>query len=202
MRRFSALCLFATFLFASPGSVLGQDVVGTAIVNGKKIQILENFTWQFDDRLADSCFVVTAGMDFCGKPAGWKRVVAKAPQITAKFVQDGRNYAFFISEAIGTEDGFTLDTLAAGVIENAANGMGVAPSDVPIFHSRESDFYGKRARTIAMQVKLQNVFFVFINTFWIEEKRSRQVFTYTYGDKLKESDWDLHKQVTGSLSFS
>jgi len=141
-------------------------------------------------------------MDFCGKPAGWKRIVAKDPEVTASFEQDGRKYAFFISEPIGREDGFTLDTVAAGIIANAASGMGIAPSDVPIFDSRESDFYDKRARTIAMQVKFRNYYFIFINTFWVEDKRSRQVYTYTFGDKLRETDWDLHKQVTGSLSFS
>ena len=96
----------------------------------------------------------------------------------------------------------TLDALAKGVTGNVANGMSVAPEDVPIFETRDGDFYGKRARTIALQAKLGGVLFVFINTFWVEEKQSRQVFTYTFGDSLRESDWALHNQVTGSLSFS
>lgn len=202
MRRLLIAALVSSAAFSSPVTAVAQDVIGSAVVNGKKIQILEDFTWQFEDRLAESCFLVTAGLDFCGKPAGWGRISNKPPQIAGAFEQGGRNYAFFVSEPVGRAEGITLDALAKGVVGNLANGMGVTPADVPIFDTKDGEFYGQRVRTIAMQAKLQGVVFVFINTFWVEENRSGQVFTYTFGDNLRESDGLLHSQVTGSLSFS
>ena len=186
----------------APAALLAQDVIGTAIVGGRKIQILSDNTWQFEDQLGAPCFVIDADLSFCGRPSGWSLLGNKPPQITAAFERNRSDYAFFVTEAAGSSVGMSLDFLGEAVIGNVANGMGVSPADVPVFFSESVEFYGKPARRVALQAKLNGVFFIFINTYWVEANKAGQVFTYTFGDQLRDSDVALHKQVVSSLSFA
>ncbi len=178
-----------------------QDVIGTSIVGGKKIEILSDNTWRFQDRLGESCFLVGATMEFCGQNANWRPLANKAPQITAAFERESKDFAFFIVEQIGRSSGMNLDAIGRAIVENVANGMGETAAEVPVFLSEDVSIYGKAARRVALQARLDGVFFVLINTAWLEDDRSGQIFTYSYGDQIRPSDIALHEQVVGSVVF-
>lgn len=199
MRRFlMAIAALAMFL---PAESRAEDVIGSGAVNGRKVEIMRNFTWRFADQASDACFVVDAHIDFCGASAGWGVMGNNPANITAAFIKNEREYAFFIAENAGGVNGLSLDSLEKVVVQNLATAMGIGRLNVPIFETRSPDFYGKNARSIAALVRLDGAEFVLINTFWVDDGRNGQMFTYTYGSDLRESDWVLHNQVTGSISF-
>lgn len=199
MRRF--LFAIASLICLLPGEGRAADVIGTGAVDGRKIEILRNFTWRFADQTSDACFLVDARIDFCGASEGWEVLENNPGNITAAFVKEGPGYAFFIAENAGGVDGLSLDSVEKVVVQNLATAMGIGRLDVPIFETRTPDFYEKNARTIAARVFLDGSDFVFINTFWVDDESNGQVFTYAFGSELRESDWALHNEVTGLVSF-
>ena len=50
---------------------MAQGVVGTGVVDGRRVELLDDRSWRFVGPEDEGCWAVTARVSFCGDPATW-----------------------------------------------------------------------------------------------------------------------------------
>jgi hypothetical protein len=175
--------LILGLLFASP--IFAQDVLGTAVINGRSIEIMDDGTWAYaapgaaaDPSLAD-CFTVSQAYAFCGKTAGWFVAQKLSPAAAASFQRDDRNYGMVISESIGIDDGISLDFMERALVANAAIAAGLTEADITMFSKTPVTVFEQDGLQMVYGLRVQGLNVVYANTVFLRAKETTQFLTYT-----------------------
>ncbi|MEM9757566.1 MAG: hypothetical protein AAF914_16300, partial [Pseudomonadota bacterium] len=175
--------LFALFLIL-PGLAAAQTVIGTAVVDGREIEILSNNTWRFatPNPSAAGCTLVRDPVSFCGDPTRFQLLpVATSPVVTAQYQVDDRTYAMIIVEGLGRADGINLRSFRESVLLNAAAAFGNTPADIPILDTYEITVEGERHEGIAFSGSVSGLSITYYVTLVLQDRNAIQLITYVIG---------------------
>jgi hypothetical protein len=201
-KSFSLLLIYLMVLaFGGLGSATAQTLVGTAIVGGKKVELLSDNSWRYADTEQGACRSVHLQVLFCAPQGDWKKIKAPSSEITAAFSKDDRNYLMFIVEEIGSDLGVTQEVLRQTVIENAAFGAGIDPANVPILELNPAEVGGQAGETAVYAVTLGGLPVVIANTMVIRPDLTVQVVQYTIGKEYKDAQKRLVQQILDEVKI-
>jgi hypothetical protein len=201
--RLIIVCLSAV-LFFSPVLLQAQEKVGTALVDGKKIELYSDRTWNYADRTVAKdagCAPVRSGVEFCGSELGWKLTKSDDPDISAQYRLDDKNYGLFIVEDVGTADGLNLEFMRTAAISNFADAAGISEVNVTVFGVEAASVDGFSGETVLYGGKFNGLNIVFSNTIVIQENRSVQTATYTVGETPTEKSKALHQEFVAKTKL-
>ncbi|MCP5072418.1 MAG: hypothetical protein GY947_03880 [Rhodobacteraceae bacterium] len=200
MKRLIGLVI-AFSLFATTGGN-AQQVVSRGIVDGKKIEILADFTWRYESPSASGCKRLHSKLEFCGDPEFWRSSTPPSPEILAQYRHDDRNYAQVILEDLGSDDNVNAEFMRGAVIENAAAATGGTTDDVAILDVVEMTFNGQPAETVVYHVKINGLDVVFANTIVISKRTTLQAMTFSVASTYTDEQRRLLDRFLSKLKLS
>ncbi len=180
--------LAAIILLALPVSAQNSDVVGTAVLGGKRVELLSDRTWRFADeaQAEGPCVPINTVLTFCGSIIDWRPVDTTGTEFTRLFRQDSRTYGGIIYEEVGAAEGMDLEFMRNIIIENAAMGTGVQAQDIPIFGVQAVEVDGHPAETIIYGANFNGLDIIYLNTIVNSENHNVQFVVWTIGNTLTE----------------
>lgn len=167
-----------------------QNVAGVAVIDGKRVELLDDQTWRYADTGAnpsDACRTLNPVVDFCGL-LDWTPTNVPSPDFLAAYRLNDRSYGGLIFEALGTEAGVTSELLRKIVISFAANAAGIPESQLPILEVRESEVDGQTTETMTYTFKINNLPVVYQNTFFISRNATIQFIVWTIGEGYSDAE--------------
>ena len=186
-------------LFAS--GVSSQEVVGTAIISGKPIEILGDQTWRYKapkKSLLSSCDALKLSVYFCNDKK-WK-LAKPTGDISHMYEVDGRTYVIFIIEPLGSNDGVTAEFMADVALEYAAGDAGV--ENVSQHFSRYQDILGRSVLSLGYTANLSGMNFTFLNNIFVTETVTVQAAIYVIGSKITDDQKRLNDILLNSVFFN
>lgn len=183
--------------------MIAKEIIGTAIINGERIQIFDDNTWKFtgNNRSSDEdCDLIKHELYFCNN-LSWIKVPNVQDPITAQYNVNDRTYSMFIVERMGTSDGVSRDIMADVALENAANAAGVNVSDIPQHYVRDERVNGYDYLTIAYSAALSGMQFTFINNIFVLENLTVQATIYTLGNEVSDSLLENNANLVKAMDF-
>ena len=183
MRSLAALilCLGLTPAFAEDAKV-----IGTAVLGGKRVELLNDNTWrfaEFGDEEA-GCVPINSILSFCGTIFDWRPVDTAGTEFLRQFQHDSRTHAGILYEEVGAADGMDMDFMRNAVIENAAMGTGVRPEEIPIHAATVGEVDGQPSETITYGATFNGLDFVYQNTIVNSEHHNLQFVVWSVGDTV------------------
>lgn len=181
---------------------LAQEIVGSANINGRTIEILNNQTWRYkspQNQNSSDCETLKSGVLFCNIN-NWK-VSSSSGDISHMYMIDDRTYLMFIIEGFGSEDGVTKNYMAQVAIDHAAEGGNTTSENIIQHFSRDSTINGNDFLTIAYTAKLSDIDFTFVNNLYVGEKVTVQAAIYTIGSQVSEKLIRLSETLSKNLTF-
>ena len=182
----------AISLILLPGITQAQDVVGSAIVDGRVITLFEDNTWEYTAPSEPDCSPIARGVEFCGRGSGWTATTPPNADIVAAYRYDDRHYGQMIIEEIGEEDGLTAAFMRDAVIQNAAVTTGLRPSEIPVIETYRSRVSGGSIETVVYSLNVDGLAVVFANSIRTAPRRTMQLMTYGIENEYTERHRDLH----------
>ena len=185
-------------LFAS--AVSSQQVVGSAIISGKPIEILDDQTWRYKTSkkpLLSSCDALKLGVYFCNDKK-WKSVKPTG-DVSHMYEVDGRTYVIFIIEPMGSNDGVTSEFMAEVALEYAAGDAGV--ENVPQHFSGYQDVLGRSVLSLGYTANVSGLNFTFLNNIFVTEKVTVQAAIYVIGSEITDDQKRLNDILLNSVFF-
>lgn len=194
-------CLILAACGASLSPALAQSKVGSAMVDGRVVDLFEDNSWQFRDGTADApCETISDGVEFCDPQKRWKLVGRNEGEIAAQYRFSDTLYGMFITEEIGSDDGLTLEVMREAVLVNAAGQSAMSADDIVVLDVDDSDFQGRSATTMTYIAPVNNMQLTMRNTIVSMPHRTVQLVTYGIGkattDKLSDHHADFVSLVT------
>ena len=170
---------------ALTGSIASaQEVVGTAVVEGRTVELFDDGTWAARDA-DENCEALTPHLSFCGDTAVWVPQPPPGPAINAQYARTSVIFAQYVSEPLGLEIGVDMATMEDAVRNNAAAAMGVDPSTVIFEIDRKTRVDGFDARTVGFAYQLGGFDFYMLNTFGVGETFSFQIMSFEGNTQVK-----------------
>jgi hypothetical protein len=193
--------LFAACLMLCSGNAWAQSVVGRTVIGGQRVELLDDNTWRFAESSATpaGCHDLREGVSFCGAAEQWQRITNAPPQLTAQYRFDDKTYGQFVIEAVGTSSGMTLDGVREMVIGYAAQASQASPGDIPVLDNFAQIVDGHDGDTIVYAATISGMKLVFANTIVVEDARTIQAMTYTFGETYTEEHRNLHTEFIGEI---
>jgi len=193
----------AAFLICIAFSVQAQNRVGSAVVDGKIVDLFSDNSWVFRDKEAplDQCEPIGRKVQFCDDENTWIRVRSEDPDISAQYRFDDRHYAMFILEELGTRDGLTTTAMRNAILENAASAAGISAAEVLVHDIRTDRIDGHLAATIVYAATVNNLPVIFINSFVSEERHTTQAVTYSINEMPTDTHFELHSKFLSSIKL-
>ena len=163
---YTAILSLSLIMLSTP--ILAQEIVGSANINGRTIEILNNQTWRYkspQNQNSSDCETLKSGVLFCNIN-NWK-VSSSSGDISHMYMIDDRTYLMFIIEGFGSEDGVTKNYMAQVAIDHAAEGGNTTSENIIQHFSRDSTINGNDFLTIAYTAKLSDIAFTFVNNLYV-----------------------------------
>jgi len=199
---FMKKCIISFLIIIVPCIVSAQSKVGTAVVNGSIVDLFSDNTWRFRDEEPRECEKIKLGVSFCDESAIWTRLDNEGPEISAMYNYDDRNYAMFIIEAMGSDDGVNLELMRKIAIENFADGAEISANNVTIFDTYDRKLLSRQATTVEYGGKISGMSLIFYNTIVVEDQRTIQLATYAIGQAPTEQARSLHESFLKNVRIS
>lgn len=188
-----SLAIVATMAVFVPDDLIAQEKVGTAFVDGQRVELFADGSWRYSGpSVSNGCITIKLNVDFCGQEFGWRQTKNNDPEITAIFMFNDRNHGLFIIEQLGLVDGVSSEFMMLTAIENFASGSGVRAEDIVVFSVEDGMFNDLPSATITYGGALENINVIFRNTIVIDENLTMQAATYTIGAEVTDSFERLH----------
>lgn len=183
-----------------PVAATAQSVVGTAIVNGERVELLSDHTWRPVVRSSGSgCIRLGGAFSACIGGTSWQAVPDNNPEIAALFRYDDTAYALVISESFGSSDGASHELMRRVVLQHAAEGSNTTMPQIPVLDVSETELLGQDAERIVYSVDFDGVEIVYVNTIMILPDRTFQFATYTLGQARAERFEPVHASFLATL---
>ena len=196
----AVILVLSLIMLSTP--TLAQQIVGTANINGRTIEILNNQTWRYkspQNQNSSDCENLKSGVLFCNIN-NWK-VSSASGDISHMYMIDDRTYLMFIIEGFGSEDGVTKNFMAQTAIEHAAAGGNTTSENIIQHFSRDTTTNGNDFLTIAYSAKISNIDLTFVNNIYVGEKVTVQAGIYTVGSQVSEKLITLSETLVKNLTF-
>ena len=196
----AVILVLSLIMLSTP--TLAQQIVGTANINGRTIEILNNQTWRYkslQNQNSSDCETLKSGVLFCNIN-NWK-VSSPSGDISHMYVIDDRTYLMFIIEGFGSEDGVTKNYMAQVAIDHAAAGGNTTSENIIQHFSRDTTTNGNDFLTIAYSAKISNIDLTFVNNIYVGEKVTVQAGIYTVGSQVSEKLITLSETLVKNLTF-
>ncbi|MDA8578290.1 hypothetical protein N9L08_05075 [Rhodobacteraceae bacterium] len=193
--------IFTLFLGLFASGVSSQEVVGSAIISGKTIEILDDQTWRYKTSkkpLLSSCDAFELGIHFCNDKK-WKSVEPTG-DVNHMYQVDGRTYVIFIIEPMGSNDGVTSEFMAEVALGYAAGDAGV--ENVPQHFSRYQDILGRSVLSLGYTANLSGMNFTFLNNIFVTETVTVQAAIYVIGSEITDDQEVLNDLLLNSVFFN
>ena len=180
--------LAALIMFALPLTAQSGEVVGTAVLGGKRVELLGDRTWRFADEVQAEgpCVPINTVLTFCGTIFDWRPVDTTGTEFIRLFRHDSRTYGGIIFEEVGSAEGMDLEFMRNIIIENAAMGTGVQPQDIPIHDVQAVEVDGHPAETVIYGATFNGLDIIYLNTIVNSENHNVQFVVWTIGDTLTD----------------
>lgn len=193
------IAIVATIFILVPSPSIAQEKVGTAFVDGQRVDLFSDRSWRYASSSGSAeCITIKANVDFCGQELGWRIMRNNDPEIDAHFILDDKNYGILIIENLGLSDGMTTEMMMSFVIENFAKATGIKVEDVVIFDVEEGVFSALPVATITYGGNYDGLNVIFKNTVIVNSNISVQVATYTIGPEVTDSFERLHNEFVSA----
>ena len=196
-----SLVLAATLV--APQVALAQEIVGRGAIKGQVVQLLDDGTWRYAPKggdVSDDCKPVDLGVDFCAGSLGWKRLTPpQGGQVAALYEIDARNYAQFVVEDLGTDDGLTPEFMRQAVLGNAKMGAGSKPVVVEVLPATMAGLSGE---TVIFLANMNGLDLVFANSVFIEPKRTMQIMTFAAAREYKPEQAELQAALLANTKIT
>ena len=185
-------------------SLLYAEKVGTGIVDGKIIDIFDDFTWDYQNKNSSSlrCQSLDKSISFC-KDSDWEKMPNPlAGQLATFATKSGDEYGIIISEPFGILDGVKPSLMRDAIIFNLANATGIGEADIPILHLSEASFGGLDVERIALQGDLEGLKLTYVYTILIADSVTLQIITYSVSKDYGYKEAEIHESFLETLRIS
>lgn len=196
---FSAALCGGLMMFAAPA--LAQSIVGTAFVDGKRVDLFNNGTWDFSDTGDVSCQKIATTLSFCGNPFKWKPTGASNDDITAMFRADDLNYGMVIYEGLGLNSGMSRTQVQSIAQEYAAAASQMSVSQVPVFGIVPVTVADHDTETLYYAASIDGLHIVYANTVLVGASDTAQIVTYEIADDINDAFKIRHKDFLDSFKI-
>ncbi len=194
--------LAATTMALSFGSpVLASEILGTSIVDGRKVEILSDGTWRFSEPLPEDCQSLTSQLLLCATDSKWTKVAPATADITAQFRHNDTTYGLIIVEDIGAKQGLTNELMREIVLDNAAAAIGFDRDDVSVVSVDDTQLFGKPAETLSYFMEIDGLPVLYRNTVLIDADQTVQALTYEVARELTTEHKSLHTEYLQELRW-
>lgn len=197
--------LLALMLALMAGPVSAQDVVGTAVIGGKRVELLNDNTWRYFDAGAeteDGCVPIDDRLSFCGSILNWRPLSTAGTEFIRQFRHSDRVYAGIIHERLGANDGVDAGFMRNAIIENAASFTGVRPEEIPIHGIDELEVDGQAGETIIYGAVFEGLDIVYQNTLVNGADFNLQFVVWSIGKDLSDEARDMNASFLRSIRIS
>lgn len=167
------------------------EKLATTVVNGRKVNIYSDKTWEYQDDLQGSCENLDAHVSFCSNDT-WAKTQKSDPAQLAQFINNKDQYGIIVSEGIGLADGVNLEMLIDAALSNMANASGLNKSDIPVLNISDVEFEGMRSSRVAISAEYQGMSVMLTYTMSVAD-RAYQLITYRVGKNYGSIDETLHQ---------
>jgi hypothetical protein len=182
-----------------------QDVIGTSVIGGKRIEILSDNTWRYSDfdRKGDGpCVPIDNRLTFCGSILDWRPMNTTGTDFVRQFKHSERIYAGVIHENLGASDGVDNEYMRNIVIENVAMFTNVRPEEIPIFGVEPVEVDGTPAETIVYGAIFNGLDIVYQNTLINGDDFNLQFVVWSVGDQLSEDAVEMNANFLSSFRLT
>ena len=200
MFKLHSCIILALSLMILSAPISAQQVVGSASVKGRTIEVLDNQTWRYksnESQDLSACDTLKLGVSFCNINK-WN-VTTPTGAASHMYGIDDRTYLMFIIEGLGSKDGITKGTIAEIAIDFAAEGSNTTAESVVQHFSRNSIVNSNELLSIAYSVKMSNMDFTFLNNIYVGEQVTVQAVLYVVGSKVSEKQIALNETLVKNL---
>lgn len=192
--------VLALSILAAPVWAQEASVVGTAILGGKRVELMSDNTWRFSEiSAAKTCVPINTLLSFCGSTLTWTPTSAVGSDFTRLYRNGSRTYGGVIYEDIGSADGMDIEFMRNVVIENAAAFAGIAPGEVPIYGVEDVTVDDVPGETVMYGVNLGALKFVYQNTILNWDHHTMQFVVWTVGDELTDQAREMNADFLDSF---
>ncbi|MCY4005235.1 MAG: hypothetical protein OXE84_00170 [Rhodobacteraceae bacterium] len=157
-------CILALFLATLPAAA--QDILGTTLIQNKRVDLLSDFTWRYADTTT-LCTPdrVNAFITLCLPPSWESFSHPKEPGLVRTYFNEDLNaYVYVIHEDVGTNDAITPEFVRRAVLFNAATGAGVEEDAVVFLGVTDTTVAGHPAERLTYAVPIEGTPFTYHNT--------------------------------------
>ena len=187
-------------LICASGTAWAQEVVGTAVVEGEKVTLFADGTWEYATPTVGDCKVVARNLSFCGSPREWQRVSNAPAPLAAQYKRRGFEYGQMLVEDIGLDQGMNLKLMRDAALQNAGQASGQAPEDVLVLADDPIKVDGIDGATLAYLVEFRGTKVVFANTLLLTKEQTMQLQTYVVGaDRYSDKHQTLHAEFLDQI---
>lgn len=181
------------------------EVVGTAVLGSKRVELLNDNTWRYADVSDDSeagCVPINNRLGFCGSILNWRPIDTSGTEFLRQFRHNDRIYAGIIHEELGAADGMDAEFMRNVIIENAALGSGVNPAEIPIHGVEETEVDGQPAETIIFGANFSGLDVVFQNTLVNAENFNLQLVVWSIGAEVSDEAKKMKANFLSSVRIT
>jgi len=161
-----------------------QSVVGSSIVDGQKVVLFSDQTWNFERATTADCSVISVSLEFCGFTRGWVEITSQPDQDVVVFNAQANTYGIAISENVGSDNGLSSIVMRQAILENAALATGRPNVAIPVLGLEPRTLLGLDGETMFYFVSLNGLEVMFAASVLILPERSIQLISYGFGRQI------------------
>ena len=192
----AALCA----LISCAAPVVAQNIVGTTVVDGKKVRLFSDKSWEFESPADKNCKTVNKQIQFCGPDILWKQLIPDDERLAAQFQREPTLFLSLHHQAVGERKGVEIEKIRKLVVRNVAKEMGVSASNVLVFFDVPSTVSGFASTTMAYSATIDTQDIVYMNTIVIGSDWTVQVLTTELGETAVSEKHKFHHKNSLKLT--
>ncbi len=182
-----------------------QDVIGTAVIGGKKVELLSDQTWRYAEIGTTSdgpCVPIDNRLTFCGSILDWRPISTSGTEFIRQFRHSERIYAGIIHESLGADDGVDQEFMRNAVIENVAMFTNTRPEEIPIYDVKVTEVDDQSAETIIYGAVYNGLDIVYQNTLINGPDYNLQFVVWSVGKELSEDAASMNENFLSSIRLT
>ena len=190
-----------SLLLAVSSSVNAQALLSRNLVNGRMIEVFDDFSWRYEDATEFDCVRISQLTEICDFEPDWTLTPINSVNLYLDFYFDELNYTRIVPFGAGGDIGYTLEFLIENLILDVAEYNGIDKEDIAIQGTFESEVLGQPAQTVAYSMTINGLRLFIYATFWIGETESIQVFSQNYDLEINGESLDRHTNFVSKIKF-
>jgi len=190
MRFGLSIAVLLATAFATP--VAAENIVGNAVVGGKRVQLMGDNTWRFIESENATCVPLTNEIEFCGSILDWTPTRSANPDAVAMYRHGDSLFAMFIPENLGSDSGMSAEFMRNAVLGFAAEESGVMIENVPVYDIQDVELDGKPGETIIYGSRTDGLPVVLANSIIITPGLTLQAITLSVNTEYTDEHQSLH----------